>query len=82
MVAKITDKLKKQLVQQVFDELTGEKLGDSDNYFYMAIGRSQEWSRRKQSPDVPFPHDREEKLFRYNMQSLKAVPGFLVCCTL
>jgi len=75
MVAKITDKLKKQLVQQVFDELTGEKLGDSDNYFYMAIGRSQEWSN-EQSPDVPFPHDREEKLFRYNMQSLKAVQGF------
>lgn len=75
MVAKITDKLKKQLVQQVFDELTGEKIGDSDNYFYMAIGRSQEWSN-EQSPDVPFPHDREEKLFRYNMQSLKAVQGF------
>lgn len=54
MVAKITDKLKKQLVQQVFDELTGEKIGDSDNYFYMAIGRSQEWSN-EQSPDVPFP---------------------------
>lgn len=75
MVAKITDKLKKQLVQQVFDELTGEKLGDSDNYFYVAVGRSQDWDD-DENPDVPFPTDREEKLFRYNMQSIKAVEAF------
>lgn len=70
MVAKITDKLKKQLVQQIFDEATGVKLGDSDNYFYVAVGRSQSWANDA-NPDVPFPYDREEKLFRYNLQSLK-----------
>jgi len=70
MVAKITDKLKKQSVQQIFDEATGVKLGDSDNYFYVAVGRSQSWDDDA-NPDVPFPYDREEKLFRYNLQSLK-----------
>ena len=40
MTAIITDRLKRSFLQQLFDEATGEKIGDSDNHFYIAVGRS------------------------------------------
>ena len=75
MTAKITDKLKKQLAQQIFDEATGTKIGDSDNYYYIAVGRSQEWAVEA-TPDTPQPVERDERTFRYDMQSIKAVETF------
>lgn len=75
MTAKITDKLKKQLAQQIFDEATGTKIGDSDNYYYIAVGRSQEWDVEA-NPDTPQPVEYDERTFRYDMQSIKAVEAF------
>ena len=75
MTAKITDKLKKQLAQQIFDEATGTKIGDSDNYYYIAVGRSQEWDVPA-NPDTPQPVEYDERTFRYDMQSIKAVEAF------
>ena len=75
MVAKITDKLKKQLTQQIFDEATGTKIGDSDNYYYIAVGRSQTWAD-EDAPDTPNPVERDERAFRYDVQSVKLVEAF------
>ena len=75
MTAKITDKLKKQLAQQIFDEATGTKIGDSDNYYYIAVGRSQDWPTEA-TPPTPNPVEYEERTFRYDMQSIKAVETF------
>ena len=68
MVAIITDTIKRNFLQQVFDEAQGTKIGDSDNYYYIAIGRSQQWDPVA-STDVattPGVTEREERLFRYN----------------
>tara|TARA_R110001592_G_scaffold67318_1_gene206399 strand:- start:2006 stop:2221 length:216 start_codon:yes stop_codon:yes gene_type:complete len=43
MPAIITDRLKRQFAQQIFDENQGTNRGDSDNYFYIGIGHSQIW---------------------------------------
>ncbi len=75
MTAKITDKLKKQLAQQIFDEATGTKIGDSDNYYYIAVGRSQDWPTEA-TPPTPNPVEYDERTFRYDMQSIKAVEAF------
>jgi hypothetical protein len=77
MAAIITDKIKLQLAQSIFDEFNTANLGDSNNYYYIGIGRSQEWQAEAQTDVVPNTtaadnHDREERLFRYNLQSVKA----------
>lgn len=78
MTAIITDKLKKTLANSIFDELQGTKIGDSDNYFSIAIGRSQQYDpvANNDTATTPTNTDREEKEFRYNMQSVKAVEAF------
>ena len=84
MAAIISDKIKRQFLTQLFDEATGTKLGDSDNYFYMAVGRSQSWDAvvGNSSPgttDVatsPTNSEREEHQFRYGVQAVKAVEAF------
>lgn len=78
MTAIITTKIKKQLAQTIFDEAEGLNLGDSDNYYYIAIGRSQQWDPVANTDVSPTPTDteREERLFRYNMQSIKASEAF------
>lgn len=75
MTATITDRIKKQLAQTVFDELTTAGPGDSDNYYYVAIGRSQQWDPEENNDEAPDPTntERDRRLFRYNMQSVKAV---------
>jgi hypothetical protein len=83
MTAIITDALKKQLTQTIFDENEGVNLGDSNNYYYIGVGRSQVWG-----PDTVNPTDntptlqaddntlRQQRLFRYSMQSVKRVEAF------
>lgn len=78
MTAIITDKIKRSFLQQIFDEATGTKLGDSDNYFYISIGRSQEWDpdNNLDDPISPEVDEREERKFRYGAMSVKAVEAF------
>ena len=83
MTAIITDPLKKQLVQTIYDEVEGLNVGDSGNYYYIGVGRSQVWG-----PDTIAPTDntptlqaddntlRQQRLFRYSMQSVKRVEAF------
>ena len=77
MVAIITDKIKKQLAQGVLDEFAGATPGDSDNYYYVGVGRSQIWDPTAKTDVAPSPTatDRDERVFRYSMQSVKAVEG-------
>lgn len=78
MVAIITDTIKRNFLQQVFDEAQGTKIGDSDNYYYIAIGRSQQWDPVA-STDVattPTVTEREERLFRYNAAAIKAIEAY------
>ena len=75
MTAKITDKIKKLAAQQIFDEITGTKLGDSDNYYYIAVGRSQNWTD-EDNPDTPQQTLRDERLFRYDLQAAKSIQAF------
>lgn len=78
MTAIITDAIKKQFAQQLFDQNAGTSIGDSDNYYYIAVGRSQQWQPANNTDNNPDPlnTEREQRLFRYNMQSVKAVEAF------
>jgi len=78
MPAIITDRLKRQFAQQIFDENQGVNPGDSDNFFYIGVGRSQIW-QTDAATDVtvnPSNTERDRKLFRYGLQSVKAVEAF------
>lgn len=78
MTAIITDKIKRLFLTQLYDEAEGLKKGDSDNYYYIGIGRSQLWSPQNSTDNPPTPthSERNERLFRYNAQSIKAVEAF------
>jgi hypothetical protein len=78
MTAIITPSLKYQLIKTLFDENVGEALGDSDNYYYIAVGRSQQWQPDDNTDVTPTPAttEREEREFRYNMQSVKLTEAF------
>tara|TARA_B100000575_G_scaffold41033_1_gene28652 strand:- start:3712 stop:5106 length:1395 start_codon:yes stop_codon:yes gene_type:complete len=78
MTAIITDKIKRTFLTQIFDEATGSKIGDSDNYYYIAVGRSQSWDPVAQTDNAPTPNvsEREERLFRYNLSAVKAIEAF------
>ena len=74
MTAIITDKIKKQFAQQILDEFVGASAGDSDNYYYIAVGRSQQWQPETNADNaiIPTATEREERKFRYDMQSVKS----------
>ena len=78
MPAIITDKLKRTLSQQIFDENQGTSLGDSNNYYYIGVGHSQIWQTDDNTDITPTPSnsERDRRLFRYNLQSVKAVEAF------
>lgn len=77
MVAIITDKIKKQLAQGVLDEFAGQLPGDSNNHYYVAVSRSQIWDPDAKTDVSPAPTatERDERTFRYSMQSVKKVEG-------
>ena len=78
MPAIITDKLKRTFSQLIFDENQGTTLGDSNNYFYIGVGHSQIWQTDDNTDVTPTPanSERDRRLFRYNLQSVKAVEAF------
>ena len=78
MVAIITDQLRKVLVQHLFDENSGLNPGDSDNYYYITVGRSQSWQPDDATDISPTPAntERERRKLRYDMQSVIAVDDY------
>ena len=67
MVATITDRFKKTLIQSLFDESGTEK-------YYIGIGRGETWGTTDTAP-TPVNSSYEEKKFRYSLQSIKLVEG-------
>lgn len=67
MAAVITDKLKKQLLVDIYKDFK-----DSDNYYYAGIGRSQDWNDSDIAP-VPRNTVRDERNLRLDLQSVKNI---------
>jgi len=65
MSAAITDSLKKQLVQQFYNDVT-----DSDNTYYIGIGKSETYDSSDTTPTIDGSR-RDELEFRLAMQSVK-----------
>lgn len=74
MTATITDNFKFQVLDQVFQDFksAGRAEGDSD-YFYIGIGRSEEWPNDSDVPVSNNPSMFEERKFRQSLQSVKLV---------
>lgn len=67
MTAIITERIKKLMIQNLFDDIA-----DSANNYYIAIGRSEDWDSSDTAP-TPLPTDREIRNFRLSAQSAKQV---------
>jgi len=65
MVAIITDKFKKQILNDLFTDVN-----DSSDTYYIAIGRSQDWNATDAAP-IPTNTEKTERDFRNNMQAMK-----------
>lgn len=74
----ITDTLKRDLAQHLYNELEGTRIGDSDNHYVIAIGRPNVWNPINGLDTVTDPNntEREQRLFRYGMQSVMAVSAY------
>ena len=70
MTAIITDKIKKLFVQTLYDEAQ-----DSSNFYYVGIGRSEDWDSSDTAP-TPVNRERDEKLFRHSLQSVITAGAF------
>lgn len=78
MTAIITDRIRDVFTRHFLNELTGTRIGDSDNHYSIAVARSQQYQHELNTDIAPDPDNslREERLFRYNMQSVKLVQDF------
>ena len=65
MVAIITDRFKKQILNDLFTDVN-----DSSDTYYIAIGRSQDWNATDAAP-IPTNTEKTERDFRNNMQAMK-----------
>jgi hypothetical protein len=65
MVAIITDKFKRQILDDLFTDVT-----DSAETYYIAIGRSQDWNSTDVAP-TPLNTAKAVRDFRVNMQAMK-----------
>ena len=65
MVAIITNKFKRQILNDLFTDVT-----DSAETYYVAIGRSQDWNATDIAP-TPLNTDKAVRDFRVNMQAMK-----------
>ena len=65
MVAIITDRFKKQVLNDLFTDVV-----DSAATYYIAIGRSQDWNATDAAP-TPTNTAKTERDFRNNMQAMK-----------
>lgn len=70
MSAIITERIKKLMIQNLYDDIT-----DSANNYYIAIGRSQDWDSADVAP-TPIPTEREIRNFRLSAQSAKQVTDY------
>lgn len=71
MAAIITQNLKKQVIQDIFDDITDS----AGAKYYIGIGKSEEWNDSDVAPD-PAQTEREIRNFRLGLQSMKRVADF------
>jgi len=74
MVAIITKKLKKLFIQDLLDQYNVENIGDSNNYYYIGLSKSQPYNIEiggTNSVYDPDPSDWDERSFRMSLQSVK-----------
>ena len=67
MTAKITDKLKRHFLEDIYREIV-----DNTDRYYVGVGRTEEWPNGDVAPDVDNSH-RGERLFRQSWQSTKRI---------
>ena len=71
MTATVTDTLKRQMIQEIFNDLV-----DSDgSKYYIGVGNSQLWSDSDVAPN-PVNTDKEKRDFRLSLQSMKRVSDY------
>ena len=76
MTAIITDKLKNIFLDTLFNQQSeSDGSGNLVNRFYVAIGRGQPWDSADAAP-APIDSRREQRNFRYSMQSVKQVQAY------
>lgn len=71
MVAIITDAIKRQLVQSIFDDLSDSAAGR----YYIAVGRSEDWND-SDVPTIPVNTERESRNFRLGTQAIKRITSY------
>jgi hypothetical protein len=74
MVAIITKKLKKLFIQDLLDQYNAENIGDSNNYYYIGLSKSQPYNVEIGGTNTvydPDPSDWDERSFRMSLQSVK-----------
>ena len=62
-MAIITNKIKKLVIQDIIND-------DSDNYYYIGIGRSQSWDNDSDTAPTVVSTSEEAQGFRHNLQSI------------
>jgi hypothetical protein len=67
MTAKITDKLKRNFLENIYREIV-----DNTDRYYVGIGRTEEWPNGDIAPDAD-NSQRGERLFRQSLQSTKRI---------
>jgi hypothetical protein len=73
MVAIITDKIKQQLIASIFADI--QDSAAARGRYYIGISRAEQWND-SDIASVPANSNREERLFRYSLQSVKAVEAY------
>lgn len=71
MVAIITDAIKLQMMQDVFDDLADS----ASSSYYLAVAKSEEWND-SDTPITPVNSQREQRNFRLGTQAVKRITDF------
>lgn len=68
MTAIITEKTRRNLANYIFDDIDS-----AGNEYFICIGRSEDWPGGADEAPTPAVTEREERLFRYSIQSVAKV---------
>lgn len=71
MVAIVTDTLKKQMIQDIYDDLTDS----AGSRYYIAVAKSEDWNDAD-TPVDPVNSQREQRNFRLGAQALKRITDY------
>ena len=75
MTAIITDRIKQLFLDGLVSQIEESSGGNLVNRFYIGIGRSEQWDSSDTAP-IPINSWRQERQFRYTLQSVKGIEGY------